>query len=317
MRSLVFWWLLSAMDRDWWARFLERYGAPFTVAKYDPNDNAARSKLSMALAAATRLFGVVVTKGTEIDLVQASASQSGDAFDQFLSVCNREKSKLILGQTLSADSQPTGLGSGVAAGHEAVRGDIRQWDALMLGTTLRDQLLVQWLAINGLPGTPPRISWTPEAGDVSEATGHLVASLAQAGIELTDPALQILGERIGLELRRAVTAPSLFASSPDSGVLTLSASTHAPRRVVLAERAGDEIAREGSASLALAFRGSLAPIRRLIAESTSAEDLQQRITAFYADWSPARVAPLIEEALIAYAANGAVVHPPPSTPTKV
>jgi hypothetical protein len=79
------------------------------------------------------------------------------------------------------------------------------------------------------------------------------------------------------------------------------------QRVAGAEAANDAIAREGAATLALAFRGSLAPVRRLVLESSSAVDLEQRIRAFYADWSPERVAPLIEEALSAFAANGAAV----------
>jgi phage gp29-like protein len=298
MRSLVFWWLLSAMDRDWWARFLERFGAPFILAKYDTNDNAARSKLTMALSAATRLFGLVVSKGTEAELIQATANQSGEAFERFHAVCNREKSKLILGQTLSADAQSTGMGSGVAKGQSAVREDIRQFDALMLGTTLRQQLARQFLEINRIPGDPPRIVWSPDASEISESTGTLIANLAQAGVELTDDALQVLGERIGLEVRRrAPAAISAFAASP-----------HAPNAAVLADKAGDHIAGDGAATLARAFRGSLAPIRKIILDSTSSEDCEQRIREFYADWSPERLAPLVEEALVAYAANGAVVN---------
>ena len=66
----------------------------------------------------------------------------------------------------------------------------------------------------------------------------------------------------------------------------------------------DRIARAGSAELARAFRGSLAPVRRLIAESTSASDLEHKLHLFYADFDPSRIQPLIEEALTAYAANG-------------
>jgi len=129
MRSIVFWWLLSVMDRDWWARALERFGSPFIVARYDQADDKTRSKLEIALSMATRLFGVVVSKETEIELKEAASSQSGDAFDKFHTVCQREKSKHILGQTLSSEAQGTGLGSGVAKGQSDVRNDIRQFDA--------------------------------------------------------------------------------------------------------------------------------------------------------------------------------------------
>ena len=52
-----------------------------------------------------------------------------DAFEKFHTVCNREKSKLVLGQILSSDAESAGLGSGVAKGDQAVRDDIRQFDA--------------------------------------------------------------------------------------------------------------------------------------------------------------------------------------------
>ena len=80
MRSLVFWWLLSSMGRDWWARFLDKYGSPFLVGKYDQADDASRGVLERAFQWAVRVGGIVVSKQTEVEIIQASASQSGDAF---------------------------------------------------------------------------------------------------------------------------------------------------------------------------------------------------------------------------------------------
>lgn len=297
MRSLVFWFLLSAMDRDWWARFLERFGSPFLVGKYDQADDASRSKLQMAFSAATRLFGVVVSKDTQIELQQAAANTSGDAFEKFHSICQREKSKLILGQTLSAEAQSTGLGSGVSNSQEKVRSDFRDFDAMMLAATLRRDLFKQLIQINHLPGACPTIIWGSMATGEIDSTSKLLTSLAQAGLQVGDEGLDILSERTGLPIERMAASPAL---NP-----LLSFSAGIPTRIQRADRAIDDIAREGAATLALAFRGSLAPIRRIILNSATPEECEQQIRAFYADWSPARVAPLIEEALIAYAANGA------------
>lgn len=197
MRSLVFWWLLSVMDRDWWGRFLERFGAPFIVAKYDQADDDTRQKLEIAMSLASRLFGVVVSRQTEVELLQAAASQSGDAFEKFHTVCNREKSKLVLGQILSSDAESTGLGSGVAKGHQDVRNDIRQFDGTMLGATLRDQLVKQFMRINGIPGRAPRIVWS---SDRIEIDGQLLSSLSSAGLELTDSAINVISDRLGFEV---------------------------------------------------------------------------------------------------------------------
>ncbi len=295
MRSILFWWLLSAMDRDWWGRFLERYGAPFMVGKYDAADDASRTTLERAFALSTRIGGLVVTNETEIEIMQALAASSGEAFEKFHSICNREKSKLIVGQTLSSEAQSTGLGSGVATGQENVREDIRQFDGKMLGETLKDQLFDQLVKINGGIGRAPRAVWGAESAKQAAATGDLLAKISAAGIEPTDEALPTLSERVGFPLQRKAPVPQI----PFAGMMPLSAA------LPPALKANDEIARAGKAELARAFRGSLAPVRQMILASTSPADLEGKIRAFYPDWHPERVAALISDALTAFSANGA------------
>lgn len=301
MRSVLMWWLLGSMSRDWWARFLDRYGSPFLVGKYDQADDASRGILERAFSWAVRIGGLVVSKQTEVEVMQASASQSGDAYETFLAVCQREKSKLILGQTLSAESQPLGIGGGASKTHEGVRQDIRQWDAAQLASVLRRRLFRQLLEINGLKGRAPRITWGGESAAESQLTGTLLAALQQAGLQVTDEGINTLSEKIGLPLER-VAAPVLPAFNARRPVF-FSASPD----LLGADDANDAIARNGSAELAQAFRGALAPVRQLILDSTSAEDLQRRIAAFYADWPVRRVVPLIEQALVAYALNRAAL----------
>jgi len=294
MRSIVFWWLLGAMDRDWWSQFLDKYGAPFLVGKYDQGDDTSRSVLERAFRMAVKLGGLVVSRETEVELKQASATDSGEAYEKFLSICQREKSKLILGQTLSADAQATGMGSGVADQQEGVRQDIRQFDAMSLGLTLRDQVAVQLLRINGIPGRV-KFVWGGESTAEQANTGTLLKGLFQSGIELTDEGITSLGERLGLPLRRAAAKAPMPLSR---GILPLATTFDA-------EVAVDDIARAGSAELVRAFRGSLAPVRRLIALSRSPEELERSLRQFYPDYPVDRQARLIEEALIAYTANGA------------
>jgi phage gp29-like protein len=204
-RSILFWWLLSSMDREWWARFMERYGTPFPVGKY--RDQEGRTVLEKAFAMSTRLGGLVISEGTEVDLKQAAASDSASAYERFLSICQREKSKLIIGQTLSGEAQPTGLGSGTANLQEGVRQDIRKFDAAMLSETLRGDLFAQWVLINNQRGNAPRMAWGADSVDEQRATTSLLKSLSDAGLEVTDDAIPVLSERIGLSLQRRSSQP--------------------------------------------------------------------------------------------------------------
>lgn len=286
MRSIVFWWLLSTMSRDWWARFLDRYGSPFLLGRYEPDNPNARNILERAFSLAVKLGGLAVTKETEVEVVQVAAANTGEAYSHFLSICQREKSKLILGQTLSAEAQPTGLGSGVASGQEAVRQDIRRFDAVLLGLTLRQQLAEQFLQINALSGATPTINWGSESAIESKSLADLIVSLYQAGLQIADPSLKLISERIGFQLERKPAIVSPFSIS------TLTADP------------ADSIARGSSAHLAQAFRGSLAPIRRIIQDSRSSAECEARIREFYADWSPERLSALIAEALDTLSASG-------------
>ncbi len=305
MRSLVFWWLLSSMDRDWWARFLDRYGSPFLVGKYDQDDDASRTVLERAFQFAVKLGGLVVSKQTEVDVKQAAASNSADAYEKFLTICQREKSKLIVGQTSSAEMQASGLDGG--RGHknqEQVRQDIRQFDALMLGVTLRTQLFDQFLRINGLRGRTPRPLWGAVSYDNAKILGEVLSNLRQAGLEPTDDAILVVAERLGFGVQRTALLGGTNSGLPLSAELSLLlADPSFSRRGLLVDGANQEICRRGSAALAQAFRGHLAPVRRIILESKSPEDLEQRLKLFYADWTPKRLGPVIQDALSAQAAN--------------
>lgn len=297
MRSLVFWWLLGTMDREWWARFLDRYGAPFTVAKYDAGDEDSRSVLTAALSLATKLGGLVITRETEVELKQAAASDAGDAFEKFHGVCNREISKLILGQTITADAQSTGLGSGVANAQESVRQDIRQFDAMRLGATISTQLAAQFIRINGLKGQPPLFVWGTVSPVEMKAIADYLASLKQAGLRVADPGIEILSERGGLPLERDESAPATNPFAPFS-VRAFSAA------LASTGRPEDAVAREAAATLSQALGRHFAPVREIILRSTSPDEAITCVQAYCARLDTRAAAKVIEEVLIAYAANG-------------
>ena len=314
MRAIMFWWLMRSMSRDWWARFLERYGSPFLVGKYDQSDDASRAILTNAFNWATKIFGLVISKETEVEVVEANVAGSGDAYEKFHDRCNDEISKLIVGQTGSSKQMANGLNSGGNKQHENVRQDIRQFDAKMLGETLRDQLFKPLLAFNGMPGHAPRAIWGGLSPEAQESLASSVASLSQAGLEPTDEAVETIGEQLGFALQRKAPPPALDPTNnpggtrpgfQDPGLLPLGARGD---RADLGQLSVDRVAAEGAADLSRAFRGSLAPVRQIILESSSADDCIERLRLFYADWDPQRLAGLCEQALIAFAANGAAVR---------
>jgi len=207
MRAIVFWHLLAILGRDWFARLMERYGNPFIVGKTDKTDKDGVEFLKEALSLSTKIGGLVVDTETEIELKEAMLSGAADGYEKFLGVCNREISKVIVGQDLSAQSAPTGLGSGVAALQAGVRQDIRMFDQVKLAETLEKQLFARLLRVNGIAGATPKIRWGGLSVEEAKETGALLVNLTQSNLEPTDEAIQVITEKIGFGLQRKAAAP--------------------------------------------------------------------------------------------------------------
>jgi len=214
MRSILFWTLFRACNRDWWVRFLDRFGSPFLVGKYDSGDENTRNLLRQAFAAATKLFGIAVSRDVEIELQQATQT-SGDAFKSFIETANAEISRLIVGQTLSSTASATGLGSGVASIQSDVREDIRQFDALMLLETIQQQIVNQILDVNGFPGSVA-LSWGSASLSDLRQRVRLLKDLYGAGLVPTVDSLAEIGAQLGFAVERSTSQPAASYLSADT-----------------------------------------------------------------------------------------------------
>jgi len=276
MRAVLFWWLFATQNRDWWVRNLERFGAPFLEGTYNKDDDQSRYMLERAFSAATRLFGIAVPDDASVKIHQANASQSGDAFEQFQSAANKEISKIILGQTTSADAQSTGLGSSIGKEQGEVRDDIRQFDALRLAATIRTQLISQLCMLNGWQVEPPRISWGGDDIAELDVTGDLLKSLRDAGIRVTDDGIKTLSKRMAIPLERdsAPARPTLGGlsalASPDPGRALAGRSDDARAAI-------DQLAANAAPTLSATLAEALKPLSAAVNASTSISDLESRL----------------------------------------
>lgn len=287
MRSILFWWLLRTMSRQWWANFLERYGIPFLKGKY--SDPEGRRVLERAFRLAVRLGAIVISKGTEAEIVQAASGDSSSSHEKFIELCNREISKLVVGQTLSANVQATGMGEGTSNLQGQVRDDLRKMDARLLAGTFRTQLLSQYCSINGIPGNPPVLMFGSDSAAELKATLSLVEALAKSGYEPDEDGLASISERVGFGLRRRINASPMMPFS----VTPLNAEVD------------DQLSPSLSADLARAFRGHHAPVADIIRHADSPEECVKAVRAWALNADPGRAVEIIEQALAAYAASGA------------
>lgn len=305
-RAALFWWLFATMSRDWWVRFLDRMGIPLMVGKYDTADTGSRDILKRAFAGATKLFGLVISKETEIDFHEVNTTGHGDAFKCIQEFANGELSKLILGQTMTVTAQSGGLGGAQASVQENVQGSIEAWDLTALAETVNRDIIGFFLKINGFNGRAILQVATDTTAELRARTEFLVA-IHNAGLEPTDEGIKVLNKASGLPVQRAaqpaaIPAPALAAFSRQGQ----ETAADILRRLGLpSDDQLNRIATVGASDLAQAFRGRYAPVRDLIAASTSAADLEHRLHVHFADTPAAYLAPVLEDALTAFAATGA------------
>lgn len=299
MRAVLFWWLFSTQNRDWWSRFLERFGAPFLEGSYDKSDDSSRAQLERAFNSATRLFGIAVPDDASVKIHQANTSQGGDAFEKFHSTANREISKIIVGQTLSAEGQNLGLGGGQAQAQDGVRSDLRQFDAIMLAFTVRTQILTPLCAINGWSGEPPRIAWGGDDVEDLQTLSTILERLAKTNIYLTDDGVMALSKRMSLPLMRDLIP------RPRLGPLSALASPP-PGQSGGGKSAVDAIAAASADPFAKEMAATIAPLAAIVSEATSISDLEARLLRAIPSLDTRRASQIAEAAIVASTANAAL-----------
>lgn len=311
MRAILGWWLLGLLARDWFGQFMQRYGQPFVVGRTNVSDPDSVSFLKNALDTAKRVCGLVVDHETEIELKEVATSGAADAYERFLGVCNRAMSKIITG--LDPSQAAAGLNAGQSRSNENVREDVRMFDQMLLGETLRKQVFEPFLRFNGIPGDAPRIVWGGLSDADAKACAELLVALSNAGLEPDDEAMPTLNARLGFAVRRKGTPPAGLPMGPgmegEDGTDATDATeategTQGPLTPLRAEPKlprvtdpSDEVAARKATVLAAAYRGSLAPVRQIVLDSSSPEECEANLRKFYADWSPDRAAAITEEAL--------------------
>jgi phage gp29-like protein len=156
--TALFYWLIKNYDVTSWASFVDRFGYPIRMGKY--GRKATRediATLKRAVAAIGSDVGAVIPDSMVIDIIESKTTGTNALVYQTLAEwVDKELSKLVLGQTASAEGTPGKLGdSGIQA---EVRDDIAKADALQFEQTVNRDLVIPYVNFNfGEQRVYPRI----------------------------------------------------------------------------------------------------------------------------------------------------------------
>lgn len=184
--------------KDWMA-FCEVFGMPLRVGKYRPGETEDNINiLKSAVANLGSDAAAVIPEGMLIEFVDGVKSQGGESlFERVADFFDKQMSKAILGQTMTADD---GSSQSQATVHNEVREDLRDADADQLAETLLRDLIIPYINLNWGPreNYPQLFLREPESADIkvmSEALAKLVplglrveASEVRDRLGFSDPA---------------------------------------------------------------------------------------------------------------------------------
>ncbi|WP_052507983.1 phage portal protein family protein [Sphingomonas hengshuiensis] len=133
-----------------WMTFLEVYGLPLRVGKYQNGTSEEDiRKLARAVAQIGSDAGCVIPASMQIDFITSQGGAANPEMFQALCTYGDELiSKAVLGQTSSSDAKAGGLGSGQADLHGDVQHLIECSDAVQLSATGTRDLVIPMVMFN-------------------------------------------------------------------------------------------------------------------------------------------------------------------------
>ncbi len=146
----AFYFLIKYYDITAWAAFIDRYGLPIRIGKYDgrsANEDDIKT-LKNAIAHLGEDVGAIIPESMIIEIIESKFAGKVNLYGDMASWIDKQISKLVLGQTMTADD---GSSRSQAEVHDDVRQDILEADARQLEKTLNRDLVRPFIKLNWGP----------------------------------------------------------------------------------------------------------------------------------------------------------------------
>lgn len=266
LRSLAWWWCAANFSQDWLMNLAQLFGIPFRWATYA--DNVATDTVTeinnMLAGMGSSGYGAF-PEGTNINFLEAgkSAGQSPQdgLLDRFDNICDL----LILRQTLTSETGPSGGGS-LALGkvHEGGREKEVSGMAGFNAGVLNDQLIPLILELNHNDTTEaPRYCPEPRKQEDTKANADMLEVAVRTGIRVPE---KWAHQKLGIPLPQKGEAIVAATPSPSNGA--------AQDKTKIED--DDEIEEELKASnqVSAAIHADMQPLRERLERILTIEDPQ-------------------------------------------
>ena len=179
----AFWIWLKKNQAKFWAIFNEKFSMPTIIAKTPRGATPEqKQKIDDFLDAFQSESGFRLPDGFEVSFLEAV--RRGDVtYDNFIERCNKEISKVVLGQTLSSEEGKRGQGSyALGQAHLSILDIYVFFDSILFGTVINQQLIKPLIDYNWLDQRYPKFKFNEEINWA--VFSQAIYNLTNAGIEL-------------------------------------------------------------------------------------------------------------------------------------
>ena len=295
----LYYWMLKSYDVTSWAAFIDRYGYPIRIGKYNKKfTEADKLTLKRAVANIGQDFGAVIPEGAIIEIIESKhSSETSNVYKNMADWVDKQISKLVLGQTMTTDD---GASLAQSKTHEEVRQDIADSDIMQVVDTLNAALVVPYIILNfGEQEAYPKIDlFKPDEKNIEQII-QAVEKLGPQGLQVkADEVRSLLGlenPEEGDEVIGGRAAPPL--ADADMNIAMNAAQENIPPDD-LDELIDDEGYTAVSDDIA-------AVIETAAAASTDFASFQGELKKLVENWSPDKIAECIAVATFKARTQGA------------
>jgi len=297
LRVCSWWFMFKNYSVKDWVVFCEVYGMPLRVGKYDAGASKEdKDALVTAISSLGSDAAGIISKATEIEFIQGSkGSVSADLYENLANFGNKEISKAILGQTLTAEVGDKGSYA-ASQTHNEVRLDLAKADTKACAATARYQLIRPIVGFNFGWDTPiPKYEPVWEEEEDLKAKSDWVAALLDRGVRMpvsfVNKEFNIPDPQKGEETVGGSPAPATDAP------------VSAKRIAAKAAPSADESPAESLDALgrkvmdAVDLSTLVDPVKEMLQKAETLEDFRDRMLSAFSGMAPTALGETMQQAL--------------------
>jgi phage gp29-like protein len=275
-----------------WVVLAEKYGMPFLIGQYAKGTSPAEQQTMLSnLTKMVRDAVAVIPQGGSVAILEAKGSGKAEIHAGLIDAMNAEMSKVIMGQTLTADVSDKGGSYAAGKVHEGVLGDYRAADQKLVKTAMEE---IAWIygQINA-PGVPtPSFTWYEE-DDPKTDFAERDKTLGENGVKFTKSyykrTYNLQDDDFEVTAETKESAPQAF---------TEGAYGNTPVRHTDAKPdTADIVAAKLSQAAQPAVEGMITQVKQLLDKATSLEEFSDQLLNLADDLDPNQLAELFAQAL--------------------